>query len=90
LAGEAWSFGGANGGELIAFSDLQFSRLIGQARGLPAVVASDAWVKRAAWCPPLLTCFPFWWAVSARNLREQPGTCAPLRLSVCGGLFGVR
>jgi hypothetical protein len=59
LAGEAWSFGGANGGELIAFSDLQFSRLIGQARGLPVVVASDAWVKRAACCPPLLYILSF-------------------------------
>jgi len=44
-AGEAWSFGGANGGELIAFSDLQFSRLIGQARGLLAVVVSQVRVK---------------------------------------------
>ncbi|KAK9820960.1 hypothetical protein WJX81_007609 [Elliptochloris bilobata] len=29
-AGEPWRFGGAGGGELISFSDLQFSRVIGQ------------------------------------------------------------
>ena len=31
-AGEPWRFGGAGGGELISFADLQFSRCIGQAR----------------------------------------------------------
>lgn len=37
-AGEAWRFGGASGDELIAFSDLQFSRCIGQVRSMRIVL----------------------------------------------------